>query len=259
MAVPPVPSPLDQIGQRPFSFYPSILNIEHNEWSFRSATWAEIQVLNTKSRQEIWVPRRFLGDVSAIEEPVVIVGLLKELEYKAGAVWPRERRVIEMPKPAVPALPSSTPVKETVAPVVGIRLETGTESRIGRLMLAAIAVGIVACVLVVSFFRGGVVGNRVAYTTVLQSDVPFIASDDYYSIVRRWGPPAADRWRPASGELKYRLLQYPQAGLSLILMQSDPSGARYVGAMDAQWRVVHSVPWPGGKDSASILHSLKPF
>ncbi len=28
---------------------------------------------------------------------MVIVGLLKELEYKEGAVWPYQRRVIEMP------------------------------------------------------------------------------------------------------------------------------------------------------------------
>lgn len=77
-----MPPPLDQIGQRPFSFYPAILGIEHNEWLLRRATWSELLVYNTKTEQELWVPRRFLGEISSIDEPVMIVGLLKELEYK---------------------------------------------------------------------------------------------------------------------------------------------------------------------------------
>ncbi len=54
--------------------------------------------VNTKSQQELWIPRRFLSGVSSIEEPFVIVGLLKELEYREGMVVPLVRRVIEMPR-----------------------------------------------------------------------------------------------------------------------------------------------------------------
>ena len=61
MAVPPVPPPIEQLGPRPFSFFPSILNIEHNEWIYRQATWSEVLVENAKTHAEVWVPRRFIG------------------------------------------------------------------------------------------------------------------------------------------------------------------------------------------------------
>jgi len=43
-----------------------------------------VLVQNTRTDEEIWVPRRCLGKTSGIDEPLVIVGLAKELEYKAG-------------------------------------------------------------------------------------------------------------------------------------------------------------------------------
>src|SRR6266404_8988564 len=98
MSVQPIPPPLEHLGQRPFSFYPPILNIEHNEWIFRRATWSEILVSNTKTSAEVWVSRRYLGDISRVEEPVMILGLNKELEYKTGQLWPAQRRVIEIPR-----------------------------------------------------------------------------------------------------------------------------------------------------------------
>ncbi|MDQ6704784.1 MAG: hypothetical protein M3Z85_02335, partial [Acidobacteriota bacterium] len=82
MSIPPIPPPLEHLGSRHFSFYPPILNIEHNEWTYRSSTWSEILVVNVQSAMEVWIPRRFLGEVSRIEDPVLIVGLLKEIEYK---------------------------------------------------------------------------------------------------------------------------------------------------------------------------------
>src|SRR5260370_69358 len=84
MAVPPVPPPIAQLGARPFSFYPAILNIQHNEWIYQGATWSEVLVRNTRTEDEISVPRRYLGEISLVDEPVMIVGLIKELEYKAG-------------------------------------------------------------------------------------------------------------------------------------------------------------------------------
>src|SRR4029079_7979585 len=97
MASPPIPPSLDHLATRPFSFYPPIVNVEHNEWLFRKANWNEILVLNAKSGVEVWIPRMFLGETSRVEDPVLIVGLLKELEYKMGAVWPYQRKIIEMP------------------------------------------------------------------------------------------------------------------------------------------------------------------
>jgi len=124
MAVPPVPPPLAQLGARRFSFYPAILNIQHNEWLYRQATWSEVLVQNGKTSEEVWVPRRYLGEISRVDEPVMIVGLLKELEYREGAIRPVERRVIEMPR-AVNESPRVRlgKAEPTLAPVVGIRLE----------------------------------------------------------------------------------------------------------------------------------------
>src|SRR5438874_11849299 len=127
MASPPIPPPLQHLATRPFSFYPPIINIEHNEWLFRKATWSEILVVNCKTSNEIWIPRRFLGEVSRIEDPVLIVGLNRELEYKAGAVWPYQRRIIEMPVAvggSAPPSSAASPERTGPAPAVGIRLES---------------------------------------------------------------------------------------------------------------------------------------
>jgi hypothetical protein len=153
VAAPLIPTPLDQIGRRPFLFYPAIVGIEHNEWTLRRVSSSEVQVINTKTFEELWIPRRFLGEVSAIEDPFIIAGLVKELEYKGGAVLPHRRRVIEMPRAvnaSVSRAPGSgeapaAPLK--LAPVIGIRVESGPSSRTGRRLLTWIVASILACVM----------------------------------------------------------------------------------------------------------------
>jgi hypothetical protein len=259
MSLPPPLPPLEQLGQRPFSFYPAIANIEHNEWMYRRSTWSETLVRNTKSGEEVWVPRRFVGEVSRVDEPVMIVGLLKELEYKAGAVWPVERRVIEMPRavndwprPAAHAEPALGP-----AAVVGIRLSDGAESKIGKIILGGIAVGIAACVLGVSLYRGGVIGNRIIYRPLLQNDLGLNSWDDYHAVVRMLGTPGADHWRSEKGEMQYRILSYPKQGFSIVLAGRDRNDARYIGAVDRDGNPVHSVQMPGNVNSIGLLRALK--
>jgi len=154
VAAPLIPTPLDQIGRRPFLFYPAIVGIEHNEWMLRRVSSSEVQVINTKTSEELWIPRRFLGEVSAIEDPFIIAGLVKELEYKDGAVAPHSRRVIEMPRavngPSVMGLPDSAPrppAPAKLAAVIGIRVESGPSSRTGRRLLTWIVASILACVI----------------------------------------------------------------------------------------------------------------
>ena len=148
MPAPHIPTPLEQLGHRPFSFYPAIQNIQHNEWQFRRAQADEIQVVNTKSQQEFWISRGFLSAVSSIEEPVVIVGLLKELECREGIVVPHVRRVIEMPRAVNdvprPWLAASEPGQ--LAQVVGIRVESSAESQKSRKLLGSVAAGILVCI-----------------------------------------------------------------------------------------------------------------
>ena len=154
-----IPPPLEALRSQPFSFYPAILNIEHNKWHYRKATWSDVQVVNSRTGQEIWIPRRFLGEISRIEDPMVIVGLLRELEYREGAVWPYQRRVIEMPiAVGAAAAPRSAAPRSSLAPVVGIRLESKSESYIFRIVGGVLVLGIVVAYVLINFYRASAVG-----------------------------------------------------------------------------------------------------
>src|SRR5437588_1356400 len=158
MASPPIPPSLDHLVTRPFSFYPPIVNVEHNEWLFRKANWSEIQVVNCKSATEIWIPRRFIGEVSRVDDPVLIVGLNRELEYKGGMIVPFQRRVIEMPLAVGgPSLASESGERGAAAPVVGIRTESATDTRMFKLIGVAVVVAIILYLGMVNFSRGRVV------------------------------------------------------------------------------------------------------
>jgi len=239
MAVPPIPPPLAQLGRQPFSFYPAILNAGHNEWVYRSATWSEVLVRNTKTNEEVSVPRRYLGEISRVDAPVMIVGLLAELEYREGAVWPAERRVIEMPRAVndsprrgMPQTPASR------APVIGIRLESDRSSRVGRIVVGGVALGVAGCVLAISLFRGGVIATRAFYAPMSQVDLPLSPSDDRPAVVRALGQPAEDRWL-SGPEQQYELLAYPERRLYVILMGRNGADMHYIGAMDWNWHPVH--------------------
>lgn len=258
MPVPPAPPPIEQLGRRPFSFYPAILNIEHNEWLYRRATWPEILVQNTNTQLEIWVPRQYWGAISLVEEPVMIVGLTKELEYKAGAVLPATRRVLEMPRAVNegPRAARSQPARP--AAVIGIQLENHTASRSGRLLLGGVALSLAACVLVVSLYRGGVVGNRIIYAPLLQPEIPLTAADGYDAIVRTLGAPQADHWF-SKGNLQYRRLEYARQGFNVILVGQIHDDLRYAGALDLAWNPVHTVDLPGHGNSGPMLRALPRF
>lgn len=260
MSIPPIPPPLEHLAARSFSFYPAILNIEHNEWLYRKATWSEILVYNVKSHEEIWIPRRFLGEISRIEDPVVIVGLTKELEYRSGAVWPHQRRVIEMPVAVGDRPHSPSASRPEPAPVVGIRLEPGTETRIGRLILGALMVGVLGTLGVVMVTREGTLRQRAVLT---HNDTDFLDltnRDDYYSVVRKLGKPAEERATTKAGDLEFQSLWYPQRSYFVILMGTERNNLHYIGAMDKDWKlVVHSVDLSRGVNTASMLRGLRRF
>ncbi|MBM3754423.1 MAG: hypothetical protein FJW38_10635 [Acidobacteria bacterium] len=254
MSATPIPE-LDGLGGRAFSFYPPILNIENNEWELREATWSEILVHNTKSDLEIWVPRRYLGAVSRVEEPVMIVGLEREMEYVSGILRQHDRRVLSMPKAAA----GPAPLDEAAIPkpkmVAGVRLgDSGGESRMGLYVLG----GIVATILVVYGVVSINSNNRVEYQTVLQEDLNLTAQDDYHDIVRKLGAPAKDRWKPGN-DLQYRALEYPARHFTVIMMGTEQGNAHYIGAVNEDWRPVHSVKHAGGGDTRALLAGLKRF
>lgn len=148
MSAPLVPSPLDYVGRRRFSFYPPIRNAEPNDWYLGSRSWAEVQVVNALTGRELWVPRQYVGGVSDGTGLRLVVELNKELVSGRNGVSPRIKRVIEMPhagnvggrflnrrRPAGPA------------PVIGIRLEnedSGKDRYLSKVLLIAIVLSVLA-------------------------------------------------------------------------------------------------------------------
>lgn len=237
------PESIEQLGERKFSFYPAIIGVDHNEWIFREATWSEVLVENVKSAQEIWVPKRYVGAVAKVDEPMAIVGLTKEIEFRMGSIVPHTRRVIEMPRAVNEGpRPGATPVPEAARPsalqsIAGV--SSGADSKISKMLLIGVAAAVVLVVLVVGFFRGS--DKRVSFTPVVQSEIVFSARDDYFAVERRLGKPAEDKWRSDQGEIQYRYLWYPEQGMAVILMGSDRDRALYIGELDKEGRVIHSV------------------
>jgi len=257
MASPPIPPTLDHLAARPFSFYPPIVNIEHNEWLFRRATWSEIQVLNCRSEEELWIPRGFIGEVSRVDDPVLIVGLNRELELKGGMIVPFQRRIIEMPVAVNAPVPASRAAEERSepAPVVGIRLEP-SDRRIFKLILAAVG-GLVGLYLVaVAFTRVGELRQKnVVFVGSDQSYLSLNGHDDYLSVTQKLGgQPATDR-TVETGTILYRALGYPARRYTVILMGADKSSMTYIGTVDQNWHAVRSV----NAHTDALLRSLKPF
>ncbi|MCX6619492.1 MAG: hypothetical protein NTY38_00120, partial [Acidobacteria bacterium] len=177
-----------------------------------------------------------------------------ELEYRAGVLTPTERRLVEMPGPAISRAPVAA---GTGQPANRTRMEK-SESRIGKLIGLVLVVSIAVCVFVIAVFQGHE-GGRVEFKSVVQTELGLTARDDYFSVVQKLGKPAEEHWREGSGELQYREMSYPVQKLHVILMGPERETARYIGSMDDGWKAVHSVDLPGGRNSASILKGLRRF
>jgi hypothetical protein len=144
MSAPLVPSPLDYIGLRRFAFYPPIKNFEPNEWLLGTGSWTDVQVVNSSTGSEMWIPRQYIGAVSESNEPLLVVGLTKELEYRAGNLEPRVKCVIEMPQ-TTSKFPKRRFKKKRrragPAPVIGIRVEDCADS--SNKALAALGIALI--------------------------------------------------------------------------------------------------------------------
>lgn len=256
MAAQPTPPSVDEIGSRPFSFFPPIVNVDHNEWIYVSGNWSEVQIRNGKSGEEIWIPRNYLGDFSKVDEPVMILGLKRELEFKGGALWPYQRRVITMP-PSPIAAPNQEPLPPPPPPELS--LGSAAESGVGKLIAGLVLAAVIGFAALVFMFRRSTTGESIEYRGVLQADLGLTAKDDYFDVVRKLGPPDEDRWRPGTGERHYRALVYPKRKLAVILMGAERETALYIGAKDNGWRTVHAVELPGGVNTEPILRSLPRF
>lgn len=267
MASSPISPQVEQLGDRHFSFYPAIVGVEHNEWTFRESNWSEILVVNAKSDEEIWIPRAYVGDVSKVDEPVMIVGLKRELEYRGGLLSPHSKRVLTMP--ANPVVMSQPPVtgggqaaaasRPESAVKSALRMDGGAEGTIGKLILIALIGGLILTFIGIGILRRRSTGGPVEYKGVMQLDLGFTAQSDYFDVVRKLGTPGEDRWRPNTGERQYRALVYPKSDLVVILMGADRDQAYYIGSKDSKGRIVHAVSLPGGTNTEPILRALPKF
>lgn len=251
------PGHLDELAGKVFSFYPPIRNIEHNEWEYRRAEWSEMLVANTKSGAEVWIPRRFIGEISSVDEPVVIVGLTRELEYKGGSVWPYGKRVIEMRSFVPPTYPSDAGKEPPAARPHG-SASPATESRIGRLIAVVIVTAAVLLLAVIAVFRTAPT-RQLKFTAVDQDFLSLNRYDDYHSIVRKLGEPTESHWKSETGEVQYQALWYPKRSYYVVLMGADRPGVRYIGAVDSNWRVLHYIELPNGTTTAAVLRSVGKF
>jgi len=252
MPAAPIPPAFERLGGRRFSFYPAILRVAVNEWTFRYATWSEVLVRNANGR-DLWISRRFLGELSESDNPALVVGLLEKLEFRDGAVYPCRCRVIEMP-----AREDSFEQPGRPAPVVSIRLESRNESRASRVAGGAVALGVLGCLAVVGYsLQGEDPHRRAAVSSLDKTYLSLSGWDTYRTVVRALGVPDRERWMVTSGGNRIRLLDYHDRGFQAVLIPQIGADDRYAGSVDERGRILQSVVMPRGGLSTSILRDLE--
>jgi hypothetical protein len=137
MSAPFMPSPLDYVGARRFALYPPLEHPDPNEWILGGGSRSEVEVVNACTGRAIWIPRQHIGAVSETHDSILLVGLTQALNCNGATAEPRVKRVIQMPssrrlqeRPVV-SRPSHP------APVIGIRLESKSDSAFNRAMISA--------------------------------------------------------------------------------------------------------------------------
>jgi hypothetical protein len=261
MSIAPLPTPLEQLSGRRFSFYPPIRNLQPNEWLYRRVTWSECVVMNAHSGEEVWIPRMFLGDVSGIDEPLMVVSLNCELEWRSGAIIPHERRVIELPVAVNDTVkdtrPSSTRALH-LAPVINIRLEPAPEVRARKWLGVAVVLGAVACTIVANIAWQSQTRQRADLFRSYRPWLQLSAEDDYASTIRHLGVPSIVHSANSGGRV-FEALEYTSRHYSVVLMGSTLDKARYIGALDTHGRVLDAVRLQDGSISQPLLRSLPSF
>jgi hypothetical protein len=250
----PLPPPLEHLASRPFSFYPPIVGIELNEWEYRQCTWSEIQVANRGTDLELWIPRRYFGEVSTVDEPVLIAGLTLELEFSGGMLHPYKPRLVRMPNSGR----QDAPLTERLQPFKGLRMES-SDRRIVKVMGIVVGAAILICVLAVAGLRIGTLkGRRVVLTASDQAYTLLNSRDDRFAVVSKIGSTPYDRSVDRGG-MQYEALSYPQRKYTVILMGTDIKTVTYIGTVNEDWEPVHFVQIRSGGDTEALLRAISKF
>lgn len=258
MAGPPNPLTIETLDSRLFSFYPALVGVECNEWEFLRSTWSEVLVRNHRSGVEIWVSKAYIGDVSRTEDPVVIVGLNRELEYRGGMLRPFQQRVLKMPGAGTAAMEPAS--GESAAPEPGrrFRLEASDRSAV-RLIGIALGCAILLYVLVVAGSRlTDIRQSRAVFVTGDRGFQELTARDDRFAITSKLGNPTLDRFKEV-GTIQFEALSYPDRSYTVLLMGTDQQSLLYIGTVDDQWKPLHSVGLRNGGTTDNLLRSIQRF
>ncbi len=255
MPAAPIPPAFERLGGRRFSFYPAIQRVPANEWTFRHATWNEVMVRNMANARDLWISRRFLGELSENDSPVLVVSLLEKLELRDGGVYPCRSRVIEMP---VCDAGGQEIERGKPAPVISIRLEGKNESRASRVAGGAVALGVLGCLAVVGYsLEGGNVHRGAVVSSLDKTYLALNGADTYPTVVRALGAPDRERWVVTPSGNRVRLLEYADRGFQAVLVPQLGGPDRYAGSVDERGRILQSVVMPRGGLSTPILRDLQ--
>ena len=253
--------PLDELAGRRFSFYPTIRNVEHNEWTLTKETWSGSTCCERSKRprnlDSPHLPRKHwqLGFT------VLIVGLTRELEWKAGKVWPHQERLIKMPARKSPPMAA-----DVIAGPQPASRESVAESRVGRFLFAALGVGLLACLFVVMYAFDSLRSPLDILfppdtATTDQLYLGLVGADGYQDVLRKIGRPENEQWisKPAD-QIQFQVLSYSSRFYALILMGPGRQQVRYIGAIHQPSRkMLDSVKLAGGGTTASMLNNLPAF
>lgn len=248
---------------RRFAFYPAIRGIEHNEWTYQESTWSEVRVRNVASGQEFWIPRNYLGSVSSADSPVLILGLHRELQCKAGSVFPYREVVTEMP--ATRAAREDLP-ETCAAPPPRRRALSGTDAKTLKLLGLAVGAGLIAAIVGFLAVVGGFHNPLDSWfepetATADQRYLGLSADHTYFEVVGRLAAPESEDWISGEeDELQFQALRYPSRGYIVILMGGSRSEMRYLGTVhDPTRRVLDSARMARGGDTSSMMRHLPQF
>ena len=254
-------STLEELRGRRFSFYPAIRGIDHNEWTLTDSTWSEVQVRNGKSGQEFWIPRSHVGGLSSTHRPVAILGLRRELEFRAGGIYPYRSVVTE-----IPSTPASRAPKPVPAPPPPRRVISGSDLRALRLMGIAIGAALLVSVLGFLAIVGGLHNPFETFfkadtTTADQRYLGLGSRDSYFEVVGRLGNPASEEWISGEeDELQFQVLRYPSRKYIIVMMGGTRADMRYLGTMHEPSRqILDSARLARGGDTSSMMRNLPSF
>jgi hypothetical protein len=228
---------------RPFRILPEIAGFSQNQWLVVESSWAEFGVRNIGSGELIYIPKSYFracsDDVATLVRPLV---------YRSGLLVPVKTSNWSVPTagPSADLNPDETSI------------QTGFSAPVhptDRMAKRAVWFGVSALVALLIGGMSAYYWQRThrSYRAVLQMSPGLSASSKYADVIRTFGKPNSDTWTSTSNAVQFRVLDYPDQQLRAILFGPDRKSMFYVGLLDKDGRVLHTVKVDGKNNSAALL------